>query len=120
MQVQSRADHPYFVVFITDGKPTIGVTEEKEILKNMSAGNGENTRIFTFGIGEDINTHLLDKITEATKAYRTYILPNEDIELKISNFYTKISSPALTDPALNFGRNMQVYDIYPKTIARFV
>lgn len=116
LRFKKRPNHPYFVVFITDGKPTIGVTAEKDILKKMEASNPENTRIFTFGIGEDINTHLLDKITESTQAYRSYILPNEDIELKISNFYTKISSPVLTDLKLDFGRVIAVSDIYPKEL----
>ena len=74
----------------------------------------KNTRIFTFGIGENLNTHLLDKITEHTKAYRSYILPDEDMEIAISNFYTKISTPVLTELDLDFGRNVEVYDVYPK------
>ena len=44
----------------------------------------DNT-IFTFGIGTEINTHLLDKITQQTKAYRTYITPEEDIEPKFNH-----------------------------------
>ena len=32
-----------------------------------------------------INTHLLDKITDATAAYRTYVTPAQDIEVAISD-----------------------------------
>lgn len=116
LSAKSREDRPYMVVFITDGKPTIGVTEEDELVKKLTAYNSENTRIFTFGIGEDINTHLLDKITEHTKAFRSYILPDEDIEVKISNFYTKVSSPVLTDLKLGFSRNVNVFQTYPKDL----
>lgn len=116
LSAESRKDRPYMVVFITDGKPTIGVTEEDELLKKLKANNNDNTRIFTFGIGEDINTHLLDKITEHTKAFRSYILPDEDIEVKISNFYTKVSSPVLTDLKLGFSRNVSAFQLYPKDL----
>ncbi|MFK7905646.1 MAG: VIT domain-containing protein [Chitinophagales bacterium] len=116
LSAKSRKDRPYMVVFITDGKPTIGVTEEAELIKKLTTNNTTNTRIFTFGIGENINTHLLDKITEHTKAFRSYILPDEDIEVKISNFYTKVSSPVLTDLKLNFSRNVSVFQTYPKDL----
>ena len=51
-----------------------------------------DTRIFSFGIGTDVNTHLLDRIADDTRAFSQYVLPEEDIEVKVSNFYTKIRS----------------------------
>jgi len=111
-----QTDRPYIVVFITDGKPTIGTTDENALLNQLKTTNTAQTRIFTVGIGNDLNTHLLDKLTEQTRAFRTYITPEEDIELKLSNFYTKISTPALTDLRLSFGRNIDAYDIQPKAL----
>ncbi len=104
------------IIFITDGKPTIGETNESRLVKQIIKSNSESTRIFTFGIGDNINTHLLDKITKETKAYRSYIAPNEDIEIKISNFYNKISSPILTDIKLSFGSGVRVNKVYPKEL----
>jgi Ca-activated chloride channel family protein len=106
-------DRPNMIVFITDGKPTIGETNEDQLMKKIKLSNSENTRIFTFGIGDDLNTHLLDKITEETNAYRSYISDKEDIELKISNFYTKVSSPILTDIELKFNFNGKVRKVFP-------
>lgn len=112
----NKSSRPHFVVFLTDGKPTIGETNEDILLKKINSLNKENSRIFTFGIGDDINTHLLDKITEASKAWRTYVGENEDIEIKVSNFYDKIQSPVLTDLKLNFGKGITIYQTYPKDI----
>ncbi len=109
-------NRPYFVVFLTDGKPTIGETNIDALLKKVEGFNPENTRIFTFGIGTEINTRLLDKLTEMTQAYRTYVAPNEDIELKVSDFYTKIASPILTDLKIEFDRNVSVEQVYPKQL----
>jgi Ca-activated chloride channel family protein len=113
---QSDNKRPFFVIFMTDGKPTIGETEEDPLLKKVAAINKENVRIFTFGIGTNLNTHLLDKITESTNAYRTYVLPDEDIELKVSDFYSKASSPVLTDIKVEFDKNVRVSDVYDKKL----
>ncbi len=112
----SGIQRPTIIVFITDGKPTIGMTDENSLLGKIKRHNNSSTRIFTFGIGEQINTHLLDKITEMTKAFRSYITPEEDIEVKISNFYQKIQSPILTDLELFFGENIEIFRIYPKDL----
>ncbi len=62
---------PHVIVFITDGTPTIGETNEDRLVNSVKAANGGNTRIFTFGVGNDITPHLLDKISAVTRAYRT-------------------------------------------------
>ncbi len=107
---------PYFVVFMTDGKPTIGETNEEQLLKKVSKYNTKNTRIFTFGIGTNLNTKLLDQLTEMTKSYRTYVLPNEDIEVKVSDFYTKVASPILTDIVVTFDKSFDVSELQPKSL----
>lgn len=109
-------NRPYFIIFITDGKPTVGAYDEQELLQKISKRNHQNVRIFTFGIGEDINTHLLDKITEQTGAVRSYITPDEDIEVKISNFYRKVSAPVLTDVKVTVGNNLRLNRMYPRQI----
>jgi len=111
--MKKRKGRPYMIVFLTDGKPTIGETNEELLLKKIKTNNISNLRIFTFGIGNDINIHLLDKITEMTRAFRSYISPAEDIEIKVSNFYTKVQSPIMTDIKLNFGKGIRVSKTYP-------
>lgn len=113
---ETNSKRPFFVIFMTDGKPTIGETEEDPLLKKVAAMNKKNVRIFTFGIGTNLNTHLLDKITASTNAYRTYVLPDEDIELKVSDFYSKASSPVLTDISIEFDKNVRISDVYDKKL----
>jgi Ca-activated chloride channel family protein len=70
--------------------------------------------VFSFGIGTDVNTHLLDRIAGETKAFSQYVLPNEDLEVKLSSFYTKISQPVLSNVAVAFsGGNIQTTQVYP-------
>lgn len=113
LELDNRSGRPFIVIFLTDGKPTIGVTDETELIRKIKQKNLTGTRIFTFGIGNEINTHLLDKITEITRSYRSYVSPQEDIEVKVSNFFTKIQSPVLTDIKLDYGKNVKVLKTYP-------
>jgi len=110
------SNRPHFVVFLTDGKPTIGEMNDEKLVKRIINANKSKSRIFTFGIGDEINTHLLDKLTDATKAWRTYVSDEEDIEIKASNFYDKIQSPVLSDLKLDFD-NVEVYQTYPKDLS---
>ncbi len=106
---------PFVIVFLTDGRPTVGVTGENEIVKNVTDKAGK-TRVFCFGIGTDVNAHMLDKITEATRASSQYVTPNEDIEVKVSSFYTKINAPVLSDPKLKFPEGIRVSALYPNPL----
>src|SRR5881396_2272317 len=111
-----KADRPFAVIFLTDGLPTIGNTDENQIVANAKKSSGGNVRVFCFGIGHDVNTHLLDKITEETRAFSQYVLPEEDIEVKVSNFFAKIKDPVLTDPTLSFTGDIRVTKLYPSPL----
>ena len=113
--VDTESKCPCMVVFLTDGMPTVGEQNPERILKNIAGKNTANTRIFPFGVGYDINTHLLDKIAEANKGAREYITPDENIEVKVSGFYDKIAYPVLADVKLEVS-GLEIYDRYPKAL----
>src|SRR5206468_272149 len=108
-----KTDRPFFVIFLTDGLPTVGATSEEQILANVRRASGGSTRVFCFGIGTDVNTHLLDQITEETRAFSQYVLPDEDLEVKVSSFFTKIKEPVLAAPHITFPDNVRVTKMYP-------
>lgn len=103
------------VVFLTDGLPTVGLTDNARISENVTEANDSGTRIFVFGVGYDVNTHLLDRISGQNGAVSEYVRPEESIEVKVSNFYSKIASPVLTDLTLDFGR-IDVTEMYPRQL----
>lgn len=101
-----------YVVFITDGLPTVGEQNIETILKNAMDANRNKVRVFTFGVGYDVNAHLLDLLTEKTGGQPEYVLPSEDIEVKVSSFFAKVSEPMLTDIELK-ADGMRVHDMLP-------
>ncbi len=112
----ATTDRPFVVIFLTDGKPTIGTTDEGQIVAGVKQANEGRTRVFCFGIGTDVNTHLLDKITEETRAVSQYVLPEEDLEVKVSNFFSKIKEPVLANPILKFTGDVRVTKLYPSPL----
>ena len=107
---------PFMIVFLTDGAPTVGTTDEDQIVKRAT-DRAADVRIFCFGIGSDVNTHLLDRIADATRAASQYVLPDEDIEVKLSSFYDKVKEPVLTDVKLTFGGDpVHTMQLYPSSL----
>lgn len=105
-------ERPTVVLFLTDGLPTEGVTDTPTILANVKAVAPPNVRIFTFGVGYDVDTVLLDQLYQAFRGAGTYVRPEERIDDEVSALYAKISAPVLTDLFLDFGAVM-VDDLYP-------
>lgn len=113
-QFQSN-DRPAMVVFLTDGLPTIGPTDVKEIVRNAAAANRASVRLFTFGVGYDVNTNLLDKLAADNRGVSDYIEPQEDLEIKVSNFFARVNYPVLSDLKLDFG-GVEADLIYPRAV----
>ena len=107
------SDRPKMLVFMTDGLPTVSEKNVEKIIANSKKIKVNGLRLFTFGVGYDVNTQLLDKLAEENSGAADYIEPKEDLELKVSNFFTKVNSPVLTDLNLDFG-GVQTDFLYPR------
>jgi Ca-activated chloride channel family protein len=94
---------PQMVVFMTDGLPTVSETNVDRIVENVRRERPNGVRIFTFGVGYDVNTTLLDRIASENSGRADYVEPKEDIEIKVSSFFAKVNYPVLTDLKLDMG-----------------
>ena len=109
-----ESDRPRMVIFLTDGRPTVGEANIETILANLRDRN-DAVRIFPFGVGYDVNTMLLDQLSADHRGSVDYVKPEEDIELKVSRFYDKVSNPVLSDVELNVG-GVELLDVYPRQL----
>jgi len=87
-------------IFLTDGLPTAGETRESAIRNAVVEANVHKRRIFSFGVGYDLNAPLLTSIANATRATPTFVFPNENVEVKVSQVFHRLSGPVLADPKL--------------------
>jgi Ca-activated chloride channel family protein len=110
---ESDPTRTFTVVFFTDGRPTIGETNAERILQNVAKRNSASTRIFTFGVGDDVNASMLDALADNSRAVSTYVRESEDIEAKVSGLYSKISNPVLANLKLTVGDGIHLSEIYP-------
>ncbi len=112
---------PNYVVFLTDGLPTAGETSEAKIVDHARQQNEVHARVFSMGVGYDVNSRLLDKLARTLRGRSEYVRPNEDIETYVSRLYERIEAPVMTDVAITIDvegfpseRGSAVSRIYPK------
>src|SRR5262249_44799963 len=110
-----KGDRPKMLVFMTDGLPTVGETNTERIITNLQKEKNVDVRIFPFGFGYDVNTTLLDRLGSENNGISDYVQPKEDLEVKVSNFFQRVSSPVLADLDLDFGPVLTDY-MYPRKI----
>ena len=102
------------VVFLTDGMPTVGETDPERVADQAERGRGL-FRVFAFGIGYDVNTHLLDRLTERARGVTAYIQPGGDIEQVVGSLAAKVASPVLTDIAIS-ADGIELHDFEPQSL----
>ena len=108
-------ERPKMLVFMTDGLPTVDETNVTKIIDNVRQASKPGVRLFTFGVGYDVNTALLDKLAAENGGVADYVEPKEDLEVKVSNFFSKVNYPVLTDLQLDMG-GAQTDLVYPRSI----
>ncbi len=115
MQQFESSNRPKILVFMTDGLPTVGETNPTRIVDNARAARVPGLRLFTFGVGYDVNTTLLDKLAAENGGVADYIEPTEDLEVKVSSFFAKVNYPVLTDLKLDMA-GVETDLVYPRAM----
>ncbi len=107
-----------FVLFLTDGKPTSGKTSIRDILqmvKTKNRGYSLESRVFVFGVGYDVNTELLDTVSEENGGKVSYVIENESIEDSVSRLAKTINAPLLSDVEIDVN-GVRTSKVHPKRI----
>ena len=108
-------ERPAVALFVTDGLPTIGERDPAAILERARKAAGPRVRLFTFGVGHDVDARLLDRLAEELRGARDYVVPGEDIEVKVSALVAKTTHPVMTDLSLTV-EGASVRDLYPRRL----
>ena len=111
----ANSERPTYLIFLTDGLPTQGEVDPQKILNNFYQSAPDSLRAFVFGVGYDVDTYLLDTLSEEHHGDSTYVKPEASLKEVVSGFYNRISAPVLTDVALEYS-GVGVYDVYPREL----
>ncbi len=104
-------DRMRFVIFLTDGF----IGNEAEILAELQSTLGENTRLFSVGVGSSPNRYLIEGLAEEGRGHAYYVGLNEDPTEAVSAIYEKINDPYLVGISIDWG-DLDVHDVYPSLI----
>ncbi len=110
LSLETKENTPQYVIFLTDGEPTEGVMDKKEIEKLVKDLIGDK-RLFVFGVGDSIDTEFLSRLYKAGRGDGDF-LEIDDIPEAMISFYEKIQEPVLSNVMVNFPEIFK--DIYPK------
>lgn len=84
------------VIFLTDGMPSVGEQNPDRIAAQAAARIGR-ARVFTIGVGHDVNTYLLDRLAREGRGSADYVAPDADVEVAVGNLVAKLRRPALVN-----------------------
>lgn len=101
------------LLFFTDGLPTVGERSQERITKNAVEVNSKKARTFVFGVGYDVDVPFLDQLSLELRGDADYVRPDEDIEVKTSQFVAKTNAPVLENLKLAL-TGTKTGEIYPK------
>lgn len=110
---RSSGDRLAVSVLLTDGRPTIGVTDTAAIVGSARASGDSGASIHAFGIGDDVDPILLDAIASAANGSSEVIRTVGDVEERLRSFFLRIGAPAMRGATLRIGDRV-VDDSTPK------
>jgi Ca-activated chloride channel family protein len=85
------------ILFLTDGLPTYGEQSEVKIRDLVLSSNPYNRRVYTLGVGYDLNAPLLDGMAAYSLARSIFVTPEDDVEVAVRDVFSSISHPLFTD-----------------------
>ena len=127
LEMIQDASRPSYVIFLTDGLPTAGETNEAKIVDRARQRNKYRTRVVNLGVGYDVNSRLLDRLSRANYGQSEFVRPDEDLEAHVSRLHNRISAPVMTEvkvevdvekskveqgPTINRVYPREVYDLF--------
>jgi Ca-activated chloride channel homolog len=104
-QTLKNIEGPSYVLFMTDGQPTVGERKTAKLLTQFTTNRPDRVRWFSFGVGFDVNSRLLDAVASKAPGQVTYIAPDMSLEAPITQLFTRLASPVLNDAKLQIARD---------------
>lgn len=112
----AQAERPLMAILVTDGQPTIGARKAAELIKLLPQ-TAAPMRLFALGLGDDLDTSLLDGLAASCKGTAAYIETGDDLEEKVRSFFDKVALPALSNVKLTWNSDtVRIFDRQPSRL----
>ena len=101
VRVPTTAGRLPLILFMTDGEATVGERRADRLatIGADAAGRtgGAQRRIFTFGLGADVNVTLLEQLAVEGRGSAEFVRPDESVERMVGVVANRLVDPVLTD-----------------------
>jgi Ca-activated chloride channel family protein len=104
------------VLFITDGEPTVGERNAGQLASlgnDRSARGSVHRRIFTFGLGSDVNVSLLEQLALEGRGTAQFVRPEESVERMVGIVANRLVDPVMTDVRVRVDGNVKLAKVLP-------
>jgi Ca-activated chloride channel family protein len=101
------------VLFVTDGEPTIG-QRTAEGLTAIAAPLRRDARVFTFGLGADVNVSLLEQLALDGRGTSQFVRPDESVERMVGVVADRLVDPVLTDVRVHADGDIRLARMLPQ------
>jgi Ca-activated chloride channel family protein len=113
-RTESVGERIPMVIFLTDGLPSVGEENPEQLAAQAERHRGD-ARVFAFGVGYDVNTYLLDRLSDAGRGATQYVRPGEDVEDAVGRLVAKVQHPVLADLAIA-DSPVEFVEVYPERL----
>lgn len=96
LSVPQRAGRLAIVLFLTDGLPTVGERDGGAIASSVAKRRGSR-RVFTFGVGSDLNISLIEQLALEGRGTASFVRPEESVERAVGIVASRLTNPLVTD-----------------------
>lgn len=109
---------PSYIMLISDGRPTAGIVDSREIIKEITRCNKRERSVFCYGTGLKVNRYLLDFISYQNRAWCVFADASRDSGKSFNKFCSEIKSPILLNVRYRV-KGLDADEIYPKYLSDF-
>ncbi|XP_057180553.1 inter-alpha-trypsin inhibitor heavy chain H5 [Triplophysa rosa] len=97
------------IIFLTDGRPTVGVVQSPTIIGNTKTAVQEKFCLFTIGMGDDVDYRLLERMSLENCGTMRRIPEDADARAMLKGFYDEIGTPLLSDIRVDYSEDAVEY-----------
>ena len=98
MRIEPTPERLPLVLFVTDGAPTVGERDPLRLADLARRDSrGQRPRVFSFGVGADVNVTLLEQLAIEGRGTSQFVRPEESVERSVALVASRLVDPLLTD-----------------------
>ncbi|XP_071817206.1 inter-alpha-trypsin inhibitor heavy chain H3-like [Apostichopus japonicus] len=90
------------IVFLTDGRPNVGVIDPRDIVDSVNKAIGERVALFCIGIGPDVDDALLEALATENQGLYRKVFIDSSAAVQMCGFFGEVATPLLYHVSIRY------------------